>query len=188
MGRQFSHVIGFDDAPFSRNYRGDVLIVGTVFSGLRLDGVLSGKVRRDGSNSTRILIQLVTASRFAPQVQVILLQGIAFAGFNVVDIHQLYAKLEVPVVVVARKQPDFDAIRDALLKKVTGGKRKWMLIQRLGKMEHAGEVFIQRAGITIDDANNLIKRLAVNGALPEPLRMAHIIAGGIVLGESRHRA
>ena len=35
-----SHVVGFDDAPFARWYRGDVPVVGAVFCGLRLEGVV----------------------------------------------------------------------------------------------------------------------------------------------------
>ena len=30
------HVVGVDDAPFKRNHRDDVLVVGAVFSGARL--------------------------------------------------------------------------------------------------------------------------------------------------------
>ena len=43
------NVIGFDDGPFSSDHRGDVLLVGVVCSGTRVDGVISGKVRRDGT-------------------------------------------------------------------------------------------------------------------------------------------
>ena len=52
MAKRISHVIGFDGAAFARTHRGDVLIVGAVFAGTRLEGVLSGKVRRDGVNAT----------------------------------------------------------------------------------------------------------------------------------------
>jgi endonuclease V-like protein UPF0215 family len=183
-----SHVIGFDDAPFERAHRGNVLIVGAVYAGLRLEGVLSGKVRRDGVNSTPVLIELVAGSRFVTHVQALLLQGIAFAGFNVVDLAAVHAALGVPVIAVARRQPDFAAIRRALLQRVPGGRRKWALIERLGPMERAGKVFVQRAGISLDSAQELITRLAVHSDLPEPLRTAHLIAGGIVTGESRHRA
>jgi len=34
----------------------------------------------------------------------------------------------------------------------------------------------------------VIERYAISGTLPEPLRVAHLIAGGIAVGESRHRA
>lgn len=186
--RRISHVIGFDDAPFDRRHRGDVLVVGAVYAGARLEGVLSGKVRRDGANSTGTLIRLVSRSRFAPQLQAVLVQGIAFAGFNVIDLHGLHQALRIPVLAVARRQPGFAAIRRALLERVRGGRRKWALIERLGPMEPTGGVYVQRAGCTHAQAEELIRRFAVNGALPEPLRTAHLIAGGVTQGESRHRA
>jgi hypothetical protein len=42
--------------------------------------------------------------------------------------------------------------------------------------------------VGFDDARSLVERFAPNGRLPEPLRAAHLIAGGIASGESRHRA
>ncbi len=188
MVKRYSHVIGFDDAPFERAHRGDVMIVGAVFAGMRLEGVLSGKVRRDGANATRVLIDLVRHSRFGAHVQAILLQGIAFAGFNVVDVHALHRALKIPVLVVARRAPNLAAIRSALLHKVRGGRRKWALIEQLGPMEAVQGVYVQRAGITLDKAADLIRRLALHSTLPEPLRTAHLIAGGVTQGESRHRA
>lgn len=182
------HVIGVDDAPFAREHRGDVLIVGTAYSGLRLQGVLSARVRRDGANATRVLAAMVSSSRFARHTHALLLQGIALAGFNVVDIHELCALLRIPVVVVARRRPNLPAIRDALLGHVRGGARKWALIERAGPMEPTGSVFIQRAGIELTDAAELIASLNVAGHIPEPLRAAHLIAGGVTTGESRGRA
>lgn len=38
-----------------------------------------------------------------------------------------------------------------------------------------------------DDAN-AATRLQPDGQLPEPLRVAHLVAGGVTTGESRHRA
>lgn len=187
MPRRLSHVIGFDDAPFQPDHRGDVLVVGTVYSGLRLEGVLSGKVRRDGTNSTTTLIRLVSQSHYQAHLQVILLQGIAFAGFNVIDVHRLQQKLGIPVVVVARKQPDMKAIRRALLRNVAGGGRKWALIEQLGPMERVASVYVQRIGLSVKEVGTLVRRYAINSTLPEPLRTAHLIAGGIVAGESRHR-
>ncbi|AUX41861.1 hypothetical protein SOCE26_032860 [Sorangium cellulosum] len=186
--RRLSHVIGVDDAPFARDHRGDVPVVGTVFAGLRLEGVLSTRVRRDGRNATTAIAAMVSGSRFYAQVQVIMLQGIAVAGFNVVDIAALRDALSLPVVVVARRLPNLEAIRDALLSRVRGGRRKWALIERAGAMEPAGGVYVQRAGISLEDTSALIARLSVHGNLPEPLRAAHLIAGGLTTGESRGRA
>jgi endonuclease V-like protein UPF0215 family len=188
MPRRISHVIGFDDAPFERAHRGDVLVVGAVYADQRLEGVLSGKVRRDGRNATATLVDMIARSRFRPHLQAVLLQGVAFAGFNVVDVSALHRALGIPVIVVARKMPDLAAIRRALLHHVPGGARKWALIEKLGPMERCAGVYVQRAGIALDDTAGLVRRFARNGRLPEPLRTAHLIAGGVAVGESRHRA
>lgn len=188
MTRRVSHVIGFDDAPFPRGHRGDVLIVGAVFADRRLEGVLSGKVRRDGVNSTRTLQQLVSGSRFSTHLQAVMCQGIAFAGFNVIDLQALHEALGIPVLAVARKAPDMKAIRRALLSRVPGGRRKWALIERQGPMRPVAGVHVQCAGMELAEAGRLIRRFAVHSTIPEPIRTAHIIAGGIATGESRHRA
>ena len=119
--KAISHVIGFDDAPFSHRKNNNVLIIGAVYAGERLDGVLSNQVRRDGVNSTDKIIATVVESRFFPQLQAVLLQGIAVAGFNVIDIEKLHEKLRLPVIVVSRKKPNLKKIKNALLNNVPGG-------------------------------------------------------------------
>ena len=185
--RTFSNAVGFDDAPFSRAHRGDVTVVGAVFARTRFDGLLTGKVRRDGANATDRIARLVDASRFREHIQVVLLQGIAMAGFNVVDIKALHRRLGMPVLIAVRRRPDMAAIRSALLSKVAGGARKWRIIEKTGPMEPVAGIFVQRAGLGIQEADALISRTAVHGRLPEPLRVAHIIAGGLVAGHSRGR-
>ncbi|CAH1081061.1 conserved hypothetical protein [Candidatus Nitrotoga sp. 1052] len=187
-GRRISHVVGFDDAPFDRSYRGDVLVVGAVFAGTRLDGVISTRVRRDGANAAQRLIDRLTGSKYFDQLQAVLLQGIAFAGFNVVDLQRLHQATGLPVLVVARHLPDFQAIREALLQRVPGGARKWRLVEAAGPMEPMAGLYVQRCGITPENTARLLAGLQQNGHLPEPLRVAHIIAGGVTTGESRHRA
>lgn len=162
-------------------------VIGAVFAGTRLEGVLSDRVRRDGANATTVLARLVDGCRFRPQLQALLLQGIALAGFNVVDIHRLNERTGLPVLVVARRPPDLRAIHDALFARVPGAARKWRLIQRAGPMEPAGRVWVQRAGLDLARAEALVQALAVNSDVPEPLRTAHLIAGGIARGESRRR-
>jgi len=188
VSRRFAHVVGFDDAPFERAHRGDVMVVGAVYAAARLDGVLATRVRRDGANATRALAECVRRSRFRAQLHAVLLQGIAFAGFNVVDIAALNETLALPVMVVARRKPDLARIRRALLDHVPGGARKWRLIERAGPMEPLCGVWVQRAGLERAEADALLRRFALNGRLPEPLRVAHLVAGGIAGGHSRHRA
>lgn len=203
------NVIGFDDGPFAREHRGDVLLVGVVASGTRVDGIVSGRIRRDGVDSTRTMASLVRGSQFASTVQAVLLHGIAVGGFNVVDIHGLARDLGVPVLVVVRRRPDLASIKRALFSdeptarpRVAGAARKWRLIEAAGAIEELGpsrrsrkahrvpgpRVFVQRAGLSLEEARRIVLATTLHGNIPEPLRVAHLVAGGIVTGKSRGRA
>lgn len=187
MTQSLSYVIGFDDAPFDRAHRGDVPVVGAIFNGPRLEGVLVGKVRRDGANATRQLARMIEGSRFASSLQAIFTQGVTLAGFNVIDLPKLRRRVGLPVVAVCRREPDLGKIRHALMTSVPGAARKWRLIECLTPVEPCHGVYIQSVGLTSREAAELVRRFAVNSALPEPLRTAHLIAGAVVQGESRHR-
>jgi endonuclease V-like protein UPF0215 family len=189
-----SNVIGFDDAPFAREHRGNVRLIGAVCSRTRLDGVVSTEVRRDGANATRRIIEVIRSSGFRRHLQAILLQGIAVAGFNVIDVQALYDDLGLPVLVICRKQPDMAAIRRALfqggsrMSGVPGAKRKWALIERAGEPVATSGLYVQRAGLSLDEAERLIAATRLHGLVPEPIRLAHLIAGGVTTGRSRGRA
>jgi len=189
-----SNVVGFDDAPFARSHRGDVLLVGAVCARTRLDGVLATHVRRDGANATTKMIDAVTRSQFASHLQAVLLQGIAVAGFNVVDVGELSRALSVPVLVVARRRPDLARMRRALTiggplgRGVPGAARKWELIETAGVMEPLAGLWVQRIGLSRSEAGELLRGTTLHGALPEAIRLAHLIAGGVTTGVSRGRA
>jgi endonuclease V-like protein UPF0215 family len=181
---RYSHVIGIDDAPFPREHRGDVPIAGVAYSGLRLEGTMVAHVRRDGSDATRAIASMVQSSRFGAHTRLVLLEGIALAGFNVVDIHGLAETLGMAVLVVVKRKPDIDAVQQALLERVRGGKRKWALIQKAGAMEPVESVWVQRAGIQMDEAAQVIRSLGVNGRMPEPLRVAHFVANVLAVDKA----
>ncbi len=206
------NVIGFDDGPFAREHRGDVLLVGVVCSRTRLDGVVSGHVRRDGADATTRMAQLVEQSPFRAHVRAVMLQGIAVGGFNVVDIRGLSTRLGVPVLVVVRRPPDLPSVRRALFSAdprmrpaVRGAVRKWRLIEEAGPIEPLGisgreaeraavtglrttqRLWVQRAGLSLQAARTLVATTTLHGNVPEPLRLAHLIAGGMVTGSSRGR-
>lgn len=184
---RISNLIAFDDAPFAPDAGGPVAVVGAVYARLRLTGVLVGSVAKDGDDAADVLARLVAGSKFAENLHLVLLQGIALGGFNVVDVFALHERLALPILVVARRAPDMAAIHAALLTQVPGGAQKWALLERLGPMEPLRHVYVQRVGLTPAQAETLLKEFTVEGHIPEPLRTAHLIAGAIGSGESRGR-
>ena len=182
-------VIGIDDGPFARDHRGDVLTVGVIYrGGDRLEGVLSTKVRRDGRNATDRLVAMITGSRFHPQLHYVMLDGIALAGFNVVDIQRLWQETGLPVLVISRTRPNPEAVRSALLEHIPNGEARWRLVQCAGEVHEVEGLFCQTAGLNATEAGALIRLTRRHGKLPEPIRTAHLVAAGVTVGASRGRA
>ena len=179
-------ILGIDDSPFDkfRDKGKECLVVGTVFRGGNYpDGILSTKVRIDGRNSTSKLVQMVNKSKFKPQISAIMLDGIALAGFNVIDIEKLSKKTGIPVIVVVRKYPDFAKIKKVLQKLKMRSQLK--LIENAGKPVKAGKVWVQFKGILIGKVKEIIRVSSTHSFIPEPIRVAHLIASGIARGESK---
>lgn len=183
-------VLGIDDAPFNLDDQ-TVQVIATFFRGGEwMDGVLSTHVEVDGEDATIKLIEMINQSKFKPQVQAIFLDGIAVGGFNVINIHSLHKHTGIPVIVVVRKMPDFEKLEKTLKK--LGMEKKYALMEKAGKPQEIkikeGSIFIQTAGMTIENARKLLKICCARSYIPEPIRAAHLIGAGIVKGESKGRA
>ena len=184
-------ILGIDDSALLSE---KIMIVGTVFRGADwMDGVLRSDITKDGLDSTDVICSMITRSKHYGQIRAVMLDGITYAGFNVVDIHKIYRQTGIPVIVVMRSKPDFEKIKSAL-KYFPDGEERWKIIERTGDIEEiAGEnekssIYIQRAGISLESVNKIIRLTSIRSNIPEPLRVAHLIATGIILGESRGKA
>jgi len=64
--------------------------VGVIYRGGKfLDGVLRTEVTIDGTDSTEKIAEMVCRSKYK-DIRVIMLDGLGFAGFNLVDIDELF--------------------------------------------------------------------------------------------------
>ncbi len=179
--------VGFDDAPFDRARRGDVAIAGAVCAGTRFEGLVWGRVRRDGWNATAEVVRLLANGKFLPQLHLVLLDGIAFGGFNVVDLAALADALGRPCVAVMRRPPDLAAVARAI-GRLPRPERRLAAQRRAGPIHRVGSFTFQVRGAEPDDTARALARLTDRGAVPEALRLAHMVAGAVRTGESGKRA
>jgi hypothetical protein len=192
MVKREIRILGIDDAPFSKKDK-NVLAVGSVFRGGNyMDGLISFKVQRDGNDSTEKIIRAVKKTKHRRQIQCIMIDGLALGGFNLVDIQELQKKTKMPVIVTIRKMPDMAEIEKALRAARLNVKEKMGLMKKAGRiyrMKVKGrDLFLQLAGIDLRKARNIISISATHSLIPEPLRISHLIASGIIKGESKGRA
>ena len=182
-------VIGIDDAPFDKfdPMQKYVLVVGTVFrGGSFMDGMLSTHVEKDGEDATLRLVEMINECKFRSQIKAVFLDGIAVAGFNIINPISLNKETGIPVVVVIRDYPDYNKIFFALEK--LNMKKKIELIKKIPKPIKMNYIYVQNIGISKAETKKLLNICCTHSNIPEAVRVAHLIASGIVDGESRGRA
>jgi endonuclease V-like protein UPF0215 family len=183
--------LGVDDAPFTFA-EPTVRLVGVVTQGAQyVEGVLSAMCAVDGTDATDAIAAMTTSSRFAPTLRCMFLNGVAVGGFNVVDLDRLHATTGVPVVAVARREPDRAAIEAALTRHVADPDDRLRLLGTMApvRVAHGGhDLWVSHRGLDEAGVKEALTLTKVRGALPEPLRLAHVIASGIERGESRGKA
>ncbi|MCZ7355360.1 MAG: DUF99 family protein [Candidatus Methanoperedens sp.] len=168
-----------------------VTIIGAFFrGGEQLDGVLCSEITKDGMDATEIIAGMIKNSKYYSQIRATMLDGVTYAGFNPVDINRLFSETNIPVIVFMRSCPDFEKIRLAL-ENLPEKEKRWEIIRSAGKIheiEQENPVFIQVCGIDKKSAIEIVKKTSTHSNIPEPLRVAHLIATGVVLGESTGKA
>ena len=178
-------VLGVDDGVFIPHSKGLVDVVGVVFrGGYWLDGVMRTEVEVDGLDGTEKIASMIIESPHYKQLRIIMLSGITLAGFNVVDIKELYNKTGLPVIAITRVTPNMKEIEQAI-ERLPEKEKRWRAIQNAGEMikvrtrEEEEPIYMQIAGIEREDAEKIVKITSTRSNIPEPLRVAHIIASGL---------
>ncbi len=184
-------IIGWDDGPFEFRKKGKVILIGVVFRGGNFfDGILKTEADVDGFDSTEKIADAIIRSKYG-DLRIIMLDGITFGGYNVVDIRELCEKTKMPVIVVNRKKPDLERFK-AGMKGLPDYEKRLKAVENAGEFyyAHIGDkrLCFQKCGIEAKDAEEIIRLSSKHAVMPEPLRVAHLIATGFVLGESVGRA
>ncbi|WP_406660035.1 DUF99 family protein [Methanolobus sp. ZRKC3] len=184
-------VLGIDDSALISDR---ILIVGAFFRGGDwLDGVMTSYVERDGMDGTASIIEMVRKSKHFQQIRLIMLDGVTYGGFNPIDILSLYEETGIPVVVMMRRYPDMAQIEKAL-SHLPNKNERLEIIKKAGKIskisikDGSNSVYVQCSGIGVEDAEKIVLLTSTRSNIPEPLRVAHLIATGVILGESRGKA
>jgi endonuclease V-like protein UPF0215 family len=178
-------VLGIDDGEFVPRTKGTVDVVGVVYrGGYWFEGVMRAEITIDGLDATEKIAAMIESSPYYRELRVVVLDGVTFAGFNVVDISKLSRRIELPVISVTRKKPDLEEIRSAL-KNLPEFEIRWRAMENAGKIfeveTRKGEnpVYMHIAGILREDAEKIMKKASTRSLIPEALRVAHIVASGL---------
>lgn len=158
-------------------------VAGIVMRGdMRIDGYGFCRPLIGGLNATQELISMYESLN-RQDIRAWMLGGSVISWFNVVDIQQLHERTSVPVACVSYRPsngiekylkeyfPDDWDKRAGVLNRT--GER----VQISLKTGHS--VFLSVAGMTINRGRRLVDLFTRDGAVPEPVRAARILAASI---------
>ena len=184
-------LLGIDDSPFRFTDKYAMVIGVVMRGGEYIEGVLRRHVIVDGTDATYVCKDMITKTKHKKQLRAALLDGIAFGGFNIVDIEEVYNTTNVPVITITRDKPDFSKIKIALKKNFDDWETRFDMMSK-GKMHEIktkhNPIFVKSVGLDIDETKEIIKLSTIRGVVPEPIRVAHLISSGVTRGESHGKA
>ncbi len=119
----------------------------------------------------------------------VLLSGVTFGGFNLIDPWRIQRLCRAPVIVVIGSRPDNRAVKRALSRHFPDWRKRWDLVRSLGPlhrvrtMQGESPVFFEPFGCSTREAGLILKSWAFVSRVPEPLRVAGMIARGLFAPE-----
>ncbi len=182
-------VLGVDDAYFVPHKKGKTYIVGVVMrASFYIDGFVVRNITVDGNDVTDAIASMILDSKYESDIKFVMTQGITFGGFNILDMKKLYEKVKKPIIVISRKRPNLESMLSALKNHFPDWRARAKLLTEV-EIEDVKNgrytLHIQRVGADIDTVLEIIRKFTVRGAVPEPLRVAHLMASALKLGESK---
>lgn len=182
--KKYIRCLGIDDATFVPHARGDkTFIVGCVVRAPNyLEGILKREIDVDGLDVTEKILDMLE-SRFGIQIKVVMLNGVTFGGFNVADLRRIHRESHKGVISIVRKIPNMYEIERALKMHFEDWSIRLDMMKNLPTLKYK-RLFIHYVGLSDKETIRVIERFTIRGNIPEPLRIAHIIASGISRGES----
>jgi len=178
-------IVGIDDGKLLHPTSKCVPLVGVVFRGGRwLDGLLKIAIQTDGLDATDKIARMIKGSSHYSQIRVLMPYGLTFAGLNIINIRRLYEKVERPVIVVTRSKPNLTAIEERV-KRLPDGEARLQFLKEAGDpvpvvtREGSAPIYLQAYGLAVEDAKKIAVTSSTRDSLPEPVRVANIIASAL---------
>ncbi len=180
--------VGVDDGYFPikcKELRCRTIVAVVLCEGLTPVDVTIEPVTVDGLDGTEAAARSVRRLASAPQI--IFTDGVTVAGFNIIDPEALSREVSVPVIAVFKHELSLSKIRVALEKHFTDWRVRFDVIRRVYGASKPlvtpwRKIRVSVFGMDLSRALDAIIALQNTSPLPEPLRLADIIASGLTRG------
>ena len=150
-----------------------------------IDDFVIGKSTLEGDDATEEVISMYEKLE-RPDISYLLLSGVIISMYNIVDPKKIASKIQIPVIAVTYEDSEGieDAIRHHFPKNFEKKLDQYGSLEKREKIKlHTGkEVFVRCEGCSSKVTKKLLDGLTLQGHVPEPLRVANLLAKRLLLG------
>jgi endonuclease V-like protein UPF0215 family len=190
-GKPGLRVLGIAESYRGRHDEGAVSVLAGVVMrrDLRIDGFGTDEATVGGTDATDAVIRLVRRVG-RDDVRLVMLSGAVIAWFNVIDAGAVAAETGCAVVSVTYEPSP--GLEEAIARHFPGDAARLEAYRRLGErapvpLSTGATVYLRPFGLPLADAAALVDAFTLDGGVPEPLRVARLIARGLSGGTSGAR-
>ena len=149
---------------------------------LVIDGFIFGKATLGGDDVTNSIINMFKQLE-RKDVNVIMIGGSVVSLFNIVDVDGLFTSIGIPIISITYRPSE--GLEEHLKHHFPNELDKIKLYQRLGDrtqvtLHTSKRIFIRCSGISVDDTKNVIDKFTLQGAIPEPIRIARLLSRSVL--------
>jgi len=181
-------VLGIAES-FRRELEKSVLAGIVMRSDFIIDGVSFTRITVGGMDATEGIMRLVESLR-RDDINLMMLNGCVISWFNIVDIQTVYERLQIPLICVTYEESE--GLEEHIAKHFEASERDVRIeaYKRLGdrvpvKLSDHFEVLIRFLGVEEAEAEMVLKKFTAHGRVPEPLRVARIVARALLRTENQ---
>ncbi len=177
--------VGVDDGYFPikcKELKCKTIIAAVLCEGMTPIQVSLKEITVDGLDGTDVAYKAIKSLKEIPQV--VFIDGVTVAGFNVIDPESLHLMLGSAIISVFKHDLSLDKIERALKKHFRDWRVRLETIVRVYRSSRSvptpwRALRVSIYGMSVPEALDCIIKLQNISPIPEPLRLADLIASGL---------
>ncbi len=149
---------------------------------LLIDGVAFARVTVGGADATDAIIRLF-ARLERQDINLLMISGGVIAWYNIIDPVAVQDATGLPVIITTYEESE--GLAGDISRHFPGDAERLAAYRRLGdripiRLHTGYDLFIRPYGLSLGDARRLCNDFTCEGRVPEPVRVARLIARGLV--------
>lgn len=154
-------------------------LAGIVMRGdLRIDGIALAEITVGGMDATEGVLSIYRRLR-RDDINILILNGNVISWFNIIDPERVHRETRLPVISITYEESE--GLDRYIEEYFPGDAERLRSYKALGersslRLKTGYDLFVRAHGLSLKEARAVLNRFTIEGRIPEPVRVARLIA------------